>query len=491
MPLPLLYQLLDDDDPIDWDAVNERLESFPLEVMMKRFIDWAADAEAPTEREELLLHYLIGCDVKMVKYESIPVDTLSRIIDCQPEAVCAKDPKHSGDTALHLACYNEPKKETIFLLLDKCPDAVFICNDYKNLPICELFGYFGSAFLGNVGETIEVLERLLEIHPESITTLYNNVNNKQTETLWDVVCREWAAYLEAKQAYPFAYKFTDDEENLKQKWKLVIYVLRRSWEHYHRDCLDNFLPLHAFLHGRFVKHGIVLDWFFQEYQTNIQQKDKKGNLPLHSLLQFAEDETSHARTCAMERLLEIHPEASDIPNLQGRLPLHLGLENGLTLNDGMRQILSVSPRSLSVRDQCVRLYPYATAAASTRSDLDTIYQLVRESPILIVHDVEYHGNNKSQIINKLEDVNAEILSDNERLSNNKSKIINKLIDEKAEIFSDNIRLRNINSNLETTHDPLALSQPRKQSHLGKRKRPHCGKRKWSHRGEQKRSRHSI
>jgi len=68
----------------------------------------------------------------------------------------------------------------------------------------------------------------------------------------------------------------------------------------------------------------------------------------------------------------------------GRLPLHLAIESGRALNNGVDLIAHAAPLALQTRDMETRFYPFQIAAVPNyrwdNTSIDGIFQLLRSSP---------------------------------------------------------------------------------------------------------------
>ena len=65
---------------------------------------------------------------------------------------------------------------------------------------------------------------------------------------------------------------------------------------------------------------------------------------------------------------------------QGRLPIHVAAESGLTWNDGMRTIVEANLSAVESVDAVTNLLPFGLAAAGKDKDLQSIYELLRHFP---------------------------------------------------------------------------------------------------------------
>lgn len=77
----------------------------------------------------------------------------------------------------------------------------------------------------------------------------------------------------------------------------------------------------------------------------------------------------------------------------GRLPFHLAEEQGLTINNGLMQILNAYPEALFRKDIDVRIIPQLVAALGENFGLGMIYNMVTNTPTLF----DYRRNQKSNM----------------------------------------------------------------------------------------------
>eukprot|EP00977_Amphora_coffeiformis_P024868 scaffold17426_cov170-Amphora_coffeaeformis.AAC.1 len=67
----------------------------------------------------------------------------------------------------------------------------------------------------------------------------------------------------------------------------------------------------------------------------------------------------------------------------GRLPLHLALNSGKKWNQGVLGLAQVHPEGLACLDPTCNLYPFLLAAEGQRSDLNTVYEVLRFDPSVL------------------------------------------------------------------------------------------------------------
>jgi len=130
-------------------------------------------------------------------------------------------------------------------------------------------------------------------------------------------------------------------------------------------------------HPQIVKHALKLN------PDEITEKDSKGRTPLS----IASEKVNILPEII--NLLLASEECGDastarISNTQQRLPLHMAIESGRTMNNGVESILKAEPLALQTRDMKTRLYPFQLAAIPTfgwdNSNIDTIYSLLYAAP---------------------------------------------------------------------------------------------------------------
>jgi hypothetical protein len=87
---------------------------------------------------------------------------------------------------------------------------------------------------------------------------------------------------------------------------------------------------------------------------------------------------------ALVVLLDAYPQAACVANGNGRLALHVALENGRSWNSGIRKLVDAAPRALETRDVKTHFYPVQLAAMIEEDDdlesLSTVYQLLLAFP---------------------------------------------------------------------------------------------------------------
>ena len=83
-------------------------------------------------------------------------------------------------------------------------------------------------------------------------------------------------------------------------------------------------------------------------------------------------------------LLLSDASAAEMSDSDGRMPLHLAVASGRTLNNGVAMITKAAPLALQTCDRKTRMYPFMLASVPTygwdNTCIDTIYTLLRDAP---------------------------------------------------------------------------------------------------------------
>ncbi len=117
------------------------------------------------------------------------------------------------------------------------------------------------------------------------------------------------------------------------------------------------------------------------------------NLLLHDVLSCKFHQrfgVSGARS-VIKYILKHFPSSARVPNSDGRLPLHIGVENGWPCHD---LLVAAAPSALEVRDPQTGFYPFILATSSKMQvvnngekqglmELSALYELIRWGPLLL------------------------------------------------------------------------------------------------------------
>merc|ERR1711957_692189 len=123
----------------------------------------------------------------------------------------------------------------------------------------------------------------------------------------------------------------------------------------------------------------ILNMAVRMYPDELTDKDENGDTPLSIVLsrpkacksiygwgRSDDIRDQNAREIEamdmMQTVLWADPGAAAVESSNGRLPLHLAIDNGLHWNDGIQDIFKANPTAVSVRDPITRLFPFMHAS---------------------------------------------------------------------------------------------------------------------------------
>lgn len=287
-----------------------------------------------------------------------------------------------GDTPLHAACRSGAPYEVLDVLLRANPTAVHE-RDYEGLtPLLRLWVRYvvtlGDDFLdsircegdltGELGEAWKKTELLLRCAYEgSIGDSKNNNSNRNMtnnnfsgtsgdkNTMHQYVVHAAAAVDCPRAVVKIAARLFSCQLGARDSQGLTpLLAAARAPVFKVRDLSDDGYLLEDMVHG-----------------------DESG-------CSDDEDEVNDSQSSVIEILLIANQAeasaAACIPDLSGRLPLHLALESGKKWNQGICNLVEVHPDSLACLDTATSLYPFMLAAQGEVSDLSTVYQILRLNP---------------------------------------------------------------------------------------------------------------
>lgn len=126
----------------------------------------------------------------------------------------------------------------------------------------------------------------------------------------------------------------------------------------------------------------ILCCFLRMYPEQANMPLPNGMLPLHKYVSSKELLKQTGSSDVIAELIATTPAASSTL-YQGNSPLHLAIESGCKWDDGLCQLFYSAPNSLQLLGANSKLFPFMMAATIDPIDLNTVYSLLREGPILI------------------------------------------------------------------------------------------------------------
>jgi hypothetical protein len=113
----------------------------------------------------------------------------------------------------------------------------------------------------------------------------------------------------------------------------------------------------------------------------------QGLLPLQYAVQQARFATAKGTSSLIRQLIQECPEAATLPCLGGQHLLHLALSNNFRWSNGLEELVYACPDALHEPDPISDLLSFMMASMATttmgmESDVNTIFCLLREAPLL-------------------------------------------------------------------------------------------------------------
>lgn len=156
----------------------------------------------------------------------------------------------------------------------------------------------------------------------------------------------------------------------------------------HQGCLngDDFCLLHAACSVRCPRDYFAL--VLEENRAQIAQPDAAGLYPLHYAVKNATADSQAYTQFVIESLLEVYPQAAEVEDTHGRLPLHVAVADTCSTwhKSGVRELTFANPNALRAIDPANGLVPFLTAAVSankSRLHLSTVYELLLAAPEMV------------------------------------------------------------------------------------------------------------
>jgi len=295
----------------DWNYVIERTVKCPGEAS-----EWVEVNFRGSIEKLLPLHVACCLDP--------PVDAVQALLKADSEAILLQDA--NGRLPLHLACdVNRASPEVIEVLLEAHPEGSEVKeNQFGFLPL-----HAACCKSDNAKTCIDtqqkVIEKLLSAFPSAIT---------ETDG------RGWLPLALACRtgAHPNVIEIL-----LKEKPSAAKVIDR-----------DLRMPIHLALCSRPGGNEAteIARMLIDAYPSSLMRQEKKfGFLPLHVACSFCGLSSSNI---LVRTLLAAYPEASQVPDRRGSLPLHLACRAGAPFSV-IQQLVSVYPRGAFHKDDESRL----------------------------------------------------------------------------------------------------------------------------------------
>jgi hypothetical protein len=135
-----------------------------------------------------------------------------------------------------------------------------------------------------------------------------------------------------------------------------VTVVARFWRAFTKLChaADPSLPMVPFLAQTGCCPEAVARLAIQLYPDQLEHKNELQHLPIHMWAVSPNPVQEEDRDGLLRPLLEAFPKAATIKDLDGRLPVHLALEHGKSLEQ-IHLLWSMVPQVLYVKDPIIEL----------------------------------------------------------------------------------------------------------------------------------------
>ena len=278
-------------------------------------------------------------------------DMLQIMLATGSKAACIKN--NSGLTPLALALAHGTPIATLRLILKACPEAVHVRDDTNTSTI---------QFAWNLmiaGAKAEEEDHDIDSHHHA----HNQTDRKASNINTLALCarssgligdsRVWMGKIDLLLRAAFHGVAENRSIPNKRRWRAV-----------HAACNGGTCPFD------------VLAFSLQILPSEIKVVNEEGDLPLHIAASAPPYESTMPPELAPGRpihlLLNRSPQGAMRVNQKGRLPIHLALESGKTLDNGVDALVDAFPESVRMRDPVTLLYPFQLAAVNRDSAVDKI-----------------------------------------------------------------------------------------------------------------------
>lgn len=306
-----------------------------------------------------LLHLACSCNAT--------TQIIRLLIEVNPDALDIAEPD-TGNLPLHYACcFENASLETIRLLLSHRPESIKACNSEDMRPLHLVLNYgaseevilhlidcspdVASFYCRDLGiplffaysASLAVVQRLVDVYPESVTIAYPESDNLPLHVVcdsMDIVPFEVIQFL--SQQYPdaagirgeyyqlplhSALRRTESDRRHDHELQVVQLLIDLYPDAVELADENGWLPIHyACRHCASVDTvQLLLDPWHNDESVGLDQSDRDGRAPLHHAAGSGPHDANpfHLMPAAtMQLLLDRYPEGVRTADNEGMLPLH-------------------------------------------------------------------------------------------------------------------------------------------------------------------------
>lgn len=364
MPVHLVREFLEAYEEVAFDT-PESGESLLLLATYGASLDVQDDNHDALDSVKLLMEYNPDAASQATRETNIlpvhhvrsNVEIATILLQAYPQGAVAKDV--AGRLALHHCCSGDFVREQASLPRDQDDEET---DDQEN-------------------ET-SPSPRLALVHPEVVAQLVQVskqqglsdggilTKDRQGKTPLDLLCEEISSELNAADLG--TKPTTNSSVRVATLWKsLVIMVQTVSPQDQDGDV---FRMVHAVISlncsQEIVAHALKL------HPEQAAERDAKGCTPL--MLAALSLDTVHPGVICT--LLLFYPEAACMTDADGRLPIDIIAESSKYDEELWEALVKAEPRAVDTRDLRDKMFPFMTAAVGDKSNMNSVYRLLRAKP---------------------------------------------------------------------------------------------------------------
>lgn len=341
-----------------------------------------------------------------------------------------------GDNPLHAAISHEASCQSVQLLLDAFPQGISCMNGREQSPLhiaAEHDRYDIIEVMVNSHASIDSMESLLSLKDDNglspLFILWNKISNGLEGENVDIVESQeilkcFTLLLQSTGYY--IDDLSDNEDSPIYNLLLtsinlgnqivpegyVSFLIKNHSEVLYKSDVHGRLPLHiaalnysnnitdyehlddniGYDYERDLIDPMINDTFFPKKNDLCNHPDSRSHYNIGA------STLSNFKSPIFNIILDQYPAAAFILDKSGRLPIHLGIEAGMSW-DEIKPLLEVNPLSIECRDPLTGLLPFMLAAQCKCSEsgeiVNTVFKVLQHCPHLIMNVV--HKNDSSLV----------------------------------------------------------------------------------------------
>ena len=410
-------------------AVGEELN---FETRRSQLIQWGPFMDALRELHDEILHRRLGhvrVRVREVDGDD-EIETLCQNYDGREhDPICVEEFYHSGGGCiLHLLLLLDAPCEVVELAMKCDPSMLYHVQrnqlplhtacDYSPKNIEQVLGAFPAAanrtlgshgFLPIEGYLMSTLAFRRKVNTFKLLLWATDPNVLERKDFFESLCAVLMGLIMPRQEGS-----VEEVEDLEEYYRIldaaVEYITqdyaakeRRRNKYLALEERDRRLILHAILEHEHLFDCLsrfsLLGSFMRRHREQISLLDSSGNTALHLLLkndkiktllrckgrkEKSKETRENSFRKEITRMIHLSPSVVNTPNVGKKLPLHYALERGFTWENAVGVIAEAGDaRALFSRHPSNGLYPFMLAACGRRSDINSVFQLLKAYPQII------------------------------------------------------------------------------------------------------------